>query len=91
MANTVEKPLIYYLRNHYVLKEKVDAHITYRCFGQQGYIWRVTYSRPFNDEWTDRELTEAIIKLNCQGILVSNYPLFQIFPIAENFPVASIN
>ena len=80
MESAVEKTLIYYLRNRYVLKEKVNAHTTYRC-RQQGYIRSVTYSRPFDDKWTNREIAESIIKLNCQG---TSYLQLSVLPDLPN-------
>lgn len=31
------------------------------------YVFSVTYSKPFDKNWTDSELLSAIVKLNCRG------------------------
>ena len=80
MPRLITTPLTFFLRNHDVLVEKmIDKYGVKTRYPREYpkqkdwqdqkdyYVFSVTYSKPFNPNWTNSELLDAIIKLNCHG------------------------
>ena len=93
MSKITADQLITILRNHDVLREKVyngPLYVRERLHLSLSCINEVTYSRPFDDKWTNTELLCAIVELNCRGSWLSRLtnlpglPNYRVFDCSAN-------